>query len=634
MKKLIPILSVVCLMFVVSQQTFSQTLPDSLTIYYGYLKDFPLSSSSLKVLDTTLYEFHINDELYKHGNFYNVTSNTGHAHRSLIFTPNLKSGYYYNYDGFESYLQSTDNTKLFSSDKPYFNLFYSQAPGSERDESYFNAEHNQNLGKTISFGFNFNFLKNDGFYTRQTAKNANFNSNFRFHTRDYRYGFLVAYYHTRLNVMENGGIKNDTDFTENIEKNRKTINVNLSAASNFIKRGGWHFHQYFKLFKADSTRKENFLQLQHSISYIRDRNIYNDTKPNLDFYEHFYTNDNSAIFDSTVFKSVKNNFAFTNFDNNNNSKFQFEVGADIDFHNITYHTFANKVNISGEGVYITTSQEGIDKSKVYNIIPYGKFSIKFAGFSLIPEAHFSFGNYNNGDYNISGLINYDYKKFSFEGKYTSAATDVPWMYTHISTTNTVWENSFKKVFYNQAEIAARYNGLKLGAKYMLLNNYSYLDQNISPQQHEGAVSYLTAYFSAIYDLKRFEISGSFVYQFVSNKEIVRVPDFTGKITFIYKQPLFKRALFAQIGFDVIYNTPFYAEAYLPSLHSFYLQDEIKTGNYPYLNAYIRLQVKRARIFVEFVNVAEGLLGHNYIGVPHYPLNDRQFKFGVSWYFHD
>jgi hypothetical protein len=618
----------------VPKQFHAQALPDSLAIYYGYLKDFPLDSLTLTPIDTTLFRYHIFDELYRQENFYNTTSNTGHAHRPLIFTPNLNAGYYYNYDGFEQYLQSTQNTKYFSSLKPYFNLMYSRAPGNERDESYFNAEHNQRIGQTIAFGFNFNFLNNEGFYIRQTAKNANFNANLRFHTRDYRYGFLFAYYHTRLNILENGGVKNLTDFTENNFSNRKTIDVNLTNASNFIKRGGWYFSHYFKLMKADTTRKENHLQLRHSINFVRDRNIYQDTRPDTNFYNYFYTNDNSAIFDSTVFKSLKNNFAFTNFDNGNKAWFQFEVGADVDYHNIQYYVFANNVTVTDEGLSIISSQEEVNKYNIYNIIPYGKFLLKFANFTLIPEAHFSLGNYNNGDYNVSGLLNYDYKKFSFEAEYNSAATDVPWMYSQIKTTTTAWENSFKKVFYNQANVSVKYSSLELGVKYMLVNNYAYLNQDITPQQHEGAINYLSAYFSAGYDLKRFEISGSVVYQYTSNKDVMRIPDLVGKITFIYKQPLFKKALMSQIGFDVVYNTPFYAEAYMPSIRSFYLQDEVKTGNYPYINAYFRFQVKRARVFVEFINVTSGLLGYNYIGVPHYPLNDRQFKFGVSWYFHD
>ena len=620
-------------LLVASKYLSAQAMPDSLTIRYGFIKDFPLDSLTLQAIDTSLFEYHIYDELYRHENFYNTTSNSGHAHRSLIFNPNLSAGYFYNYDGFEMFLLTPENLKYFSSLKPYINLNYVQGTGNDKAEGYVNAEYNQPLGKTIDFGLSFNFLNNTGFYTRQGAKNANFTSNFRFHTRDFRYGLIFSYYHTRLDIMENGGLINDAEFTDTVII-RKNIDINLTDASHFIKRGGWYLSHYFKLTKADSLTKDNHLNIRHTINFVRDRNIYEDLRPTEGFYDYFYTDSPSNIFDSTVFKSIKNNLAFTNFSNSNQAKFQFEVGADIDYHIIQYHIFANKVNVSTDDIFITSEQGSVDEYNIYNLIPYGKFLIHFKNFSLIPEAHFSFGNYNNGDYNVSGLINYSYKKFDFEAKYTSSAVDVPWMYSQISTTTAEWTNSFKKIFSNQAEITATYDVWQVGVKYLLMNNYAFLDQDITPQQDAGAISYLSAFVSSRYDIKRFEISGRLVYQYVSNKDVVRVPDLSAKLSFVYKQPLFKRALLSHIGLEAVYNTPFYAEAYMPSLRSFYLQDEVKTGNYPYINAFLRFQIKRARVFVEFINVTSGLTRYNYIGVPHYPLNDRQFKFGVSWYFHD
>ncbi|MDE5610093.1 MAG: putative porin [Bacteroidales bacterium] len=45
-------------------------------------------------------------------------------------------------------------------------------------------------------------------------------------------------------------------------------------------------------------------------------------------------------------------------------------------------------------------------------------------------------------------------------------------------------------------------------------------------------------------------------------------------------------------------------------------------------------MKRANIFIEGINLAQGLMGYNYIQTPHYPLQDRCVRFGVSWRFFD
>lgn len=616
---------------------------DSLKIYYSFLDNFPADNNAIYPLDTTPHEFQQYERLNKGANFYNATSNSGHAHKNLKFSPNTNPGFFYNDNSFEYYTLTEYNTKYYSGLKPYTNLYYSQAPGSDRDENYFLAEHNQKLGKTIDFGASFNFLNLGGFYSKQAALNANFSTNLRFNTKDYRYGVMLAYYHSRINVSENGGISNDEDFTKNIYSNRKTIDVTLSDAENLIKSGGWHLAQYFYITKthadtipADSTKRNNFLKIIHKTNYTRSRSIYTDNKPDYDFYPYCYTGDESAIFDSTVIHSLTNKIAITNSDVNNHKKIVFEVGTELNYHKVNYNTFAKKVPIYSNGIYVISTQRSNINYNIFSIIPYGKASVTLAGFTIQPEAYFSVGNYNIGDYQIKATVSYTLKKLLFlKAAFRSSAVDAPWMYQHINTTTATWNKTLPKSFYNIVFLSAEYTFVDAGAEYNIINNYSYLDQNVTPQQYnEKAIHYFSAYINPHINIKRFEISAFLTYQTVSNKDIIRVPDFMGKLSFIYKQPLFKKALMTQIGIDVCYNTPFYAEAYMPSIRSFYLQDDVKTGNFPYIDAYFRFQVKRAKIFVEFINVTSGLLGYNYIAVPHYPLNDRQLRFGVSWYFHD
>ena len=41
-------------------------------------------------------------------------------------------------------------------------------------------------------------------------------------------------------------------------------------------------------------------------------------------------------------------------------------------------------------------------------------------------------------------------------------------------------------------------------------------------------------------------------------------------------------MYTQIGFDIRYNTEFYADAYDPASGRFYWQDQQKIGNFPLL----------------------------------------------------
>lgn len=73
---------------------------------------------------------------------------------------------------------------------------------------------------------------------------------------------------------------------------------------------------------------------------------------------------------------------------------------------------------------------------------------------------------------------------------------------------------------------------------------------------------------------------------------------------------------------------------MPALRSFYLQDEKEVGGYVHADFFIDFQVKRTRFFVKFQNLLS-VAGENfYYQIPHYPLQDLSFKFGLSWRFHD
>ncbi|UVV56142.1 putative porin [Bacteroides fragilis] len=62
--------------------------------------------------------------------------------------------------------------------------------------------------------------------------------------------------------------------------------------------------------------------------------------------------------------------------------------------------------------------------------------------------------------------------------------------------------------------------------------------------------------------------------------------------------------------------------------------KVKIGGYPIINVYANLQLKRTRLFAMMYHVNRGMGNSNYFLSPHYPINPRLFKIGVSWNFYD
>ena len=101
--------------------------------------------------------------------------------------------------------------------------------------------------------------------------------------------------------------------------------------------------------------------------------------------------------------------------------------------------------------------------------------------------------------------------------------------------------------------------------------------------------------------------------------------------------LAKKVLTVELGADVRYFTQYYAPDYSPAIGQFYLQNpetRYKLGGYPLVNGYLNIHLKRTRIFVMMYNLVQGTGERSYFFAPHYPLNPRSFKFGISWNFFD
>jgi len=82
------------------------------------------------------------------------------------------------------------------------------------------------------------------------------------------------------------------------------------------------------------------------------------------------------------------------------------------------------------------------------------------------------------------------------------------------------------------------------------------------------------------------------------------------------------------------HTPYYAMKYMPATGRYFNQSETQIGNYPYINVFLNLKVKRTRIFIMGDHLNSGLMGYEYFLVPNYPLNIRMIRYGLAWTFYD
>jgi len=124
----------------------------------------------------------------------------------------------------------------------------------------------------------------------------------------------------------------------------------------------------------------------------------------------------------------------------------------------------------------------------------------------------------------------------------------------------------------------------------------------------------------------------------TSSAVVRLPLLTAHLTaFMHHDLHFKSTdgtLEVEYGLDFRYYTRFAGYSYMPATGMFYLQDESFSGNYPWLDLFAQIKVKRTRLFVQYCHTFADLLADYSFPTAHYPYMRPHLKYGVYWHFYD
>ena len=127
------------------------------------------------------------------------------------------------------------------------------------------------------------------------------------------------------------------------------------------------------------------------------------------------------------------------------------------------------------------------------------------------------------------------------------------------------------------------------------------------------------------------------YQNSSNKEVLPVPALN-VFTNLYLKFMIAKVLTVELGGCATYFTKYYAPDYVPQIGQFAVQQNsdsrVELGGYPFVDVYANMHLKRARFFIAFSHVNAGTGTKDYFLTPHYPLNSRVMRLGVSWNFYN
>jgi len=259
-----------------------------------------------------------------------------------------------------------------------------------------------------------------------------------------------------------------------------------------------------------------------------------------------------------------------------------------------------------------------------------------------------------GTLNIDGNADVNFKLFGDTVQLAAKAffhrTNPTFYFRHYHGRHFWWDNDdMDKIIHSRIEGIFSYKktNTSLRVAFDELKNYTYFAQSYTidedynrlyntlvPTQHSGAISLLTLSLAQDFTFGPVNWQSVITYQKSSDNDVLAVPDLN-IYTNLFVRFKIARVLKCDFGADLRYFTKYYAPDYSPALGQYTVQsgdERVEIGNYPIVNVYANFHLKHTRFFVMLSHANYGTGNRGYFLTPHYPLNQRLIRFGLSWNF--
>ena len=571
-----------------------------------------VENDSLHQTNNAFKEILFNDDhflevlFYKHYNNVLITNlgtyGSSYYFPTTYFTDNQKS----------VFAPADVDAKLLKLDgfKPFTNLTWINAG---RREQILSFHHVQKFGKLAALNFQYKRISAPGIYINQEANTNAFKGAFNFNTHNQLYQVKLIANIDRIRNQENGGLTNINGFETDTFDRKSLYQVNLEKSYYEDKWTNFGIEQRFNFAtkKIDSIRTRQIF-VGFSNEYITRRRTYYDYDADSPIYDTTYYDSTSTFWLDSIYQKTFVHRIMLGIDNQ-----KMSVNGFYEYHQNEY------VQRNGLDTTFNTAYAGLNAG------------VNFDNASVQGEFKYGLNGYNEGDIqtNIAAEINPSSNYFiQLEAKYHLIEPELK--YKNYSSNHFVWDsvNFFKsQTVYLGAKLQLKKYKLTLFANAKLLDKFFYYDSLVVLKQHDFASNNMSVGVEKDYRWWNFYFKTALIYQMTSDEVLLPLPDLVARQVVYYQNRLFKhKVLKLRTGFNVSYTSAYYGYEFMPGLSEFYVQQKKEIGNYPYVDFFISLHLKRAQIFFKWEHLNAGWSGNNYLLTPTTPAHDRSFKFGVSW----
>ncbi|MCM1254751.1 MAG: putative porin [Duncaniella sp.] len=616
----------------------------------------PLGLREEAPIDTMLYNYYQGAIPSAFSPAFATTGNQGSVGKNMIYMQSEPMSDFFFRDAKTPWIPSLSKMKFYNTRIPMSIVSYNTGGGKELAQDYFKMLFTGNFSPKGQIGAFFDYPYSKGSYNYQAAKGLSWGFSGSY-TGD-RYEFQGFLYNTNMLNKENGGITDDLYITDPAELqggvssiNPKTIPTNLDAShSRYKGRQIYMNHRYKVGFwkeekdENDSVVAREYIPVSSFIWTFDYKDGYHKfTNTNgvneKEFWGNHYLSD-SETNDKTHYSSMQNTFGISLLEGFNKYA-KAGLGAFVTHEIRKFYQTPDTLAISGEerpsNLTPYPFAERLAHKETQNLLYVGAQLTKQQGALLNYEITGKIGLLGpaGGEIIVDGSASTHLRLLgdtvSLTGYGHFSNKTAPYLMNNFISNHFAWQNDFSKIrrlrFGGVLNIPQTGTTINVGVENV--QNYIYFNSIFLPEQHGGSIQVFSAQLQQDFRFRALNWKNTIIYQTSSEESVLPLPTLA-----IYSNLylLFKvaKVLDVQFGVDLDYYTKYYAPTYQPSTMAFCNQNEIKCGSYPFMNVYINMRLSRARFFLLFQHVNQGIIGdNNYFSMPHYPLNPRRFLMGVS-----
>ena len=598
-------------------------------------------------------------------------SNTGSPAQTRIFSERKEARDFIFADAYDYYITTPSNAEFYDTRVPYTHVLYTTMGGSQSKNERLKGTLTMNFGPKINVGGDFDYIYSRGHYKNNGNKVISYRifgsyRSDRYEAHAYMGNFSVTNY-------ENGGLANDSVIThpdqyfagERNTNDPKSFDVRYPVNVWNHVRGKQYFlsHRYNLGFEREVEGQVDSLgnpvmvfipvsSFIHTLEYQDNRRRFrSEDGSNLnDCYLNPYgeprvfgLETGDLVNDQTSWWNLKNTFGLSL-----REGFQdwakFGITAFVTFDKRKFKLPAAIPGIDYDPVY----GSGLDATPSTIHFPLNQTYDEFSTYigAEISKRRGSLLTYNArgelcvvgddiGEFRATGNLQTQFKLFKKDATiraegYIKNTTPAFYM-RHFHSRYFWWDNpdlNMTQQIYAGAKIDLESTRTQLSAGVESIQNFVFFNQQGVPEQKNGNLQVIHARIKQDLMYRAFGWENEVAYQLSSDESVLPLPKIS-VYSNMYIHFKVAKVLTMQLGVNMYYNTAYYAPYYEPATQQFQVQDEVKVGNYPLINAYANFHLKQARFFVMGYNVGSFFVSPNYFSFAHYPLDPFVLKMGVA-----